>query len=47
MKLAARHLLTNEIRVTKAVSLSGKSHQCKSLQNWKLHKGFQPILGHA
>jgi len=40
MKLSACHLLTNKIRVTKAVSLYS-SHQCKSLKNWKLYKGFQ------
>lgn len=40
MKLSACHLLTNKIRVTKAASLY-ISHLCKSLQNWKLYKGFQ------
>lgn len=43
MKLSACHLLTNGIRITKAVSLYS-SHQCKSVWNWKLYKGFQSKL---
>lgn len=49
MKLSACHLLTNKIRATKAVSLY-RSHQCKSLWNQKLYKGFQckpTIFEHA